>query len=69
MARTACLVCLIGTVSGHCKIGENALDIVALVAGTQQDFINLYSLDIYGSKREGGWLDLDLVLLTTYRVA
>ncbi len=48
MARTACLVCLISTVSGHFKKGENALEDVALVAGTQQNLSNLYSLDIYG---------------------
>jgi len=28
---------------------ENALEDVALVAGTQQNLSNLYSLDIYGS--------------------
>jgi hypothetical protein len=39
MARTACLVCLVSTVSGRSKKAKN----VALVAGTQQ-FI---SLDIY----------------------
>jgi hypothetical protein len=48
MAHTACLVCVISTVSGRCKKGENALEDVALVAGTQQKFSNLYSLDIYG---------------------
>jgi hypothetical protein len=47
MARTACLVCLISTVSGRCKKRENALEDVALVAGTQQNLSNLYSLDIY----------------------
>ncbi len=48
MARTACLVCLISTVSGHCNKGENALKDVTLVAGTQQNLSNLYALDIYG---------------------
>ncbi len=28
---------------------ENALEDVALVAGTQQNLSNLYSLDIYGA--------------------
>ncbi len=41
MGNTACLVCLISTVSGRCKKKENALQ------GTQQNFNNLYSLDIY----------------------
>ncbi len=48
MARTTCLVCLISTVSGHSKKAENAFEDVALVAGTQQNLSNLYSLDIYG---------------------
>jgi hypothetical protein len=48
MACTACLVCLISSVSGRCKKVENALEDVALVAGTQQNLNNLYSLDIYG---------------------
>ncbi len=48
MAHTACLVCLISIVSGRCKKGENALEDVTLVAGTQQNLSNLYSLDIYG---------------------
>jgi hypothetical protein len=30
------------------KTNVNALEDVALVAGTQQNLINLYSLDIYG---------------------
>jgi hypothetical protein len=49
MARTECLVCLISTVSGCCKKeeAENALEDVALVAGTQQNLSTLYSLDIY----------------------
>ncbi len=41
MANTACLVCLISTVSGRCKEKENALQ------GTQQNLSSLYSLDIY----------------------
>ncbi len=48
MAHTACLVCLISTVSGRCKKWENALEDVELVASTQQNLSNLYSLDIYG---------------------
>jgi hypothetical protein len=51
MARTACLVCLISTVSGCCKKAENALEDVVLVAGTQQNLSNLFSLDIYGTAR------------------
>jgi hypothetical protein len=47
MAHTAGLVCLISTVSGCGKKRENALEDVALVAGTQQNLSNLYSLDIY----------------------
>jgi hypothetical protein len=35
MARAACLVCFIGTVNGCIKKEENALEDVALVAGTQ----------------------------------
>jgi len=31
------------------KKRENALEDVALVAGTQQNISNLYSLDIYGT--------------------
>ncbi len=38
---------------------ENALEDVALVAGTQQNLSNLYSLDIYGSNT-----GLILLLLT-----
>jgi len=48
MARNACLVCFISIVNGHSKKGKNALEDVALVVGTQQNFSNLYSLDIYG---------------------
>jgi hypothetical protein len=48
MARTTCLVCFISTVYGHSINKENALEDVALVAGTQQNLSNLYSLDIYG---------------------
>jgi hypothetical protein len=47
MAHATCLVCFIGTVNGRSKIKENALEDVALVAGTQQNLSNLYSLDIY----------------------
>ncbi len=51
MARTACLVCFISTVNGRSKKKEkekaNALEDVALVAGTQQNLSNLYFLDIY----------------------
>ncbi len=50
MALTTYLVCLISTVSGRCKKAKNALDDVALVAGTQQNLSNLYSVDIYGWK-------------------
>ncbi len=48
MAHTVFLVCLISIVSGRCKKLENALEDVALVAGTQQNFSNQYSLDVYG---------------------
>jgi hypothetical protein len=51
MARTACLVCFINIVNGHSKKRKdkaNALEDLALVAGTQQNLSNLYSLDIYG---------------------
>jgi hypothetical protein len=47
MACTACLACFISTVNGRNKKIENALEDVALVAGTQQNLSNLYSLDIY----------------------
>ncbi len=49
MALTAFLVCLISTVSGRYKKGENALEDVALIGGTKQNLSNLYSLDIYGT--------------------
>jgi hypothetical protein len=49
MARSACLVCFISTVYGRYKLKkENALEDVVLVAGTQQNLCNLFSLDIYG---------------------
>jgi hypothetical protein len=41
MACTACLVCFISTVKGCSKKAENALEGVALVAGTQQNLSNL----------------------------
>jgi hypothetical protein len=41
MARTACLVCLIGTVSGHGKKEKKAKN-VTLVTGTQQNLSNLF---------------------------
>jgi hypothetical protein len=47
MAHTACLVCSISTLNGCSKKGENALEDVALVAGSQQNLSNQYSLDIY----------------------
>jgi hypothetical protein len=49
MVCSICLVCFISTVNGRSKKGGNALEDVALVAGTQQNLSNLYSLDIYGS--------------------
>jgi hypothetical protein len=50
MACTACLVCFISTVNGYNKKRkENVLEDVALVAGTQQNLSNLYSLDVYDS--------------------
>jgi hypothetical protein len=51
MVHNACLVCFINTVNGRSKKREkkeNALEDVALVAGTQQNLSYLYSLDIYG---------------------
>ncbi len=49
MACTACLACLINTVSGSCKKGQNPLEDGVLIAGTKQKLSNLYSLDIYGT--------------------
>jgi hypothetical protein len=43
MARTACIVCLISTISGRNKKAKNALVDVALVVGTLQNLSNLYS--------------------------
>jgi hypothetical protein len=51
IACTACLVCFISTVNGRNKKRENALEDVALVAGTQPNLSNLYSLDIYAADR------------------
>jgi hypothetical protein len=48
MARTAYLACLLILLMAATKKKENALEDVALVAGTQQNLSNLYSLDIYG---------------------
>jgi hypothetical protein len=48
MVHTACLVCFISIVNGRSKKTENVLEDVALVAGTQQNLSNLYSLDIHG---------------------
>ncbi len=45
MASTACLVCLVSTVSGWCK---NPFKEQALVVGTKQNLSNLLFLDIYG---------------------
>ncbi len=53
MAHTACLVCFISTVNGRSKKGENALEDVALVVGTQQNLSNLYFLDIYATHIPG----------------
>jgi len=44
MARTACLVCLVPSVSGRPK---NALKEAALAAGTYQNLSNQLFLDIY----------------------
>jgi hypothetical protein len=49
MACTACLVCFISTVNDHSKKGKMPLEDVVLVAGTQQNLCNIYSLDIYGT--------------------
>jgi hypothetical protein len=48
MEHTASLVCFISTVNGRNKKRENALEDVALVADSQQNLSNLYSLEIYG---------------------
>jgi hypothetical protein len=53
MARTACLVCFISIVNGCSKKKDNALEDVALVAGTQQNLSSLYSLDIYEFNLDG----------------
>ncbi len=50
MVHTACLVCFISAVNGRSKKRENALEDVAIVAGTQQNLSNLYSLDVYELK-------------------
>jgi len=44
MARTACLVCFISTVNGHCNEKKKKLTLgrLALVAGTQQILSNLF---------------------------
>jgi hypothetical protein len=47
MAHTACLVCFISAVNDCSKKRESAFEDVALVADTQQNLGNLYSLDIY----------------------
>jgi len=44
MAPTACLVCLVSTVSGCSK---NPLEEQVLVAGTKQNLSNLLFLDTY----------------------
>jgi hypothetical protein len=41
MACTACFVCFISTVNGCSKKVENAMEDVALVAGTRQNLSNL----------------------------
>ncbi len=51
MVSTTCLVCFISTVNGRSKKQENACEDVALVAGTQQNLSNLYSLDVYGIRK------------------
>jgi hypothetical protein len=42
MAHTACLVCLISTVSGRIKKEKKKAKNVALAAGTQQNLNNLF---------------------------
>jgi hypothetical protein len=39
--HTACLVCFFNTVNGRSEKRENALEDVALVAGTQQNVSNI----------------------------
>jgi len=46
MARTACLVGLVGAVSG-CR--KNPLEEQALVVGTKQNLSNLVFIDIYAA--------------------
>jgi hypothetical protein len=41
MAHTACRVCFISRVNGRSRKRKNALEDVALVAGTQQNLSNL----------------------------
>ncbi len=60
MAHTACLVCLFSTVGGRCKQTENALEDVALVAGTQQNLSN--SLDIYETHLSLSVFSIDISL-------
>jgi hypothetical protein len=52
MDHTACLVCLICTVTGH-KKAKNDLKDMAQEAGTEQNLSNLYFLDIYGQNKAG----------------
>jgi hypothetical protein len=54
MVHTACHVCFTSTVNDCSEKKENALEDAALVASTQQNLSNLYSLDIYG-------LDVDIL--------
>jgi hypothetical protein len=49
MAHSACLGCLVSTISGRWKI---TLDAQALVAGTKQSLSNLLFLDIYAKSQE-----------------
>jgi hypothetical protein len=48
MVCTPALFASLVLFNGHSKKRENALEEVALVAGTQQNLSNLYYLDIYG---------------------
>jgi hypothetical protein len=67
MEHTACPVCFISTVNGCIKKKEkekvNALEDVALVAGTQQNLSSLYSLDIYAQRP---WIDVLFVNPTAW---